>query len=99
LRNGREAVQFASKAVELTGQQQPICIRTLAAAYAQDGQLAKAVEMAKKARAVALLAGMVEEAAINEQFIKTILRSSDWLDEWTLAEGFRENRRPRALLP
>ena len=70
LRNGREAVQFASQAVELTGQQQPICIRTLAAAYAQDGQLAKAVEMAKKARAVALLAGMVEEAAINEDLLK-----------------------------
>jgi hypothetical protein len=70
LRNGKEAVQFASKAVELTGQQQPICIRTLAAAYAQDGQFAKAVEMAKKARAVALLAGMVEEAAINEDLLK-----------------------------
>jgi hypothetical protein len=70
LRNGREAVLFASKAVELTGQQQPICIRTLAAAYAQDGQFAKAVEMAKKARAVALLAGMVEEAAINEDLLK-----------------------------
>jgi hypothetical protein len=70
LRNGREAVQFASKAVELTGQQQPICIRTLAAAYAQDGQFTKAVEMAKKARAVALLAGMVEEAAINEDLLK-----------------------------
>jgi tetratricopeptide (TPR) repeat protein len=70
LRNGKEAVQFASKAVELTGQQQPICIRTLAAAYAEDGQFAKAIEMAKKARAMALLTGMVEEAAINEELLK-----------------------------
>ena len=55
LRNGREAVQLASKAVELTGQQQPVFIGTLAAAYAEDGQFAKADEMAKRARDTALL--------------------------------------------
>ena len=27
-----------------------------------------------------------------------MLRSSDWLDEWTIAEGFRENRRPEGAL-
>jgi tetratricopeptide (TPR) repeat protein len=70
LRNGKEAVQFASKAVELTGQQQPVCLSTLAAAYAEDGQFAKAVEMAKKARAIALLMGLVEVAAINEQLLE-----------------------------
>ena len=70
LRNGKEAVELASKAVELTGQQQPVCIRTLAAAYAEDGQLAKAVEMAKKARDIALLKRQPEVAAANEQLLK-----------------------------
>jgi hypothetical protein len=70
LRNGREAVQLASKAVELTGQQEPVLIGTLAAAYAEDGQFAKAVEMAEKARAIALLKRHPEVAAINEQLLK-----------------------------
>jgi Flp pilus assembly protein TadD len=70
LRNGREAVQLASKAVELTGQQDPVFIGTLAAAYAEDGQFAKAVEMAKKARAIALLNNQPRVAAANEQLLK-----------------------------
>ena len=70
LRNGKEAVQLASKAVELTGQQQPVFMGTLAAAYAEDGQFAKAVEMAKQARAIALLTHQPEVAAINEQLLQ-----------------------------
>jgi hypothetical protein len=70
LRNGKEAVQLASKAVELTGQQQPFFIGTLAAAYAEDGQFAKAIEMAEKARAVALLTRQMEVAVANEQLLK-----------------------------
>ncbi len=69
LRNGKEAVQLASKAVELTGQQ-PIFIGTLAAVYVEDGQFAKAVEMAKKARDIALLTRQPEVAAIYEQLLK-----------------------------
>jgi hypothetical protein len=70
LRNGRQAVQLASKAVELTGQQEPVLIGTLAAAYAEDGQFAKAVETAKKARNIALLNCQPEVAAINEQLLE-----------------------------
>jgi tetratricopeptide (TPR) repeat protein len=70
LRNGKEAVQLASKAVELTGQQQAVFIGTLAAAYAEDGQFAKAVETAKKARCIALLTGRPEVAVANEQLLK-----------------------------
>jgi hypothetical protein len=70
LRNGREAVEFASKAVELTSQHQPVFMGTLAAAYAEDGQFAKAVEMAEKARAIALLNNQPAVAAINERLIK-----------------------------
>jgi tetratricopeptide (TPR) repeat protein len=70
LRNGKEAVELASKAVDLTGQQQPVFIGTLAAAYAEDGQFAKAIEMAKKARNVALMTYHPEMAALNEQLLK-----------------------------
>jgi tetratricopeptide (TPR) repeat protein len=70
LRNGKEAVQLASQAVELTGQQQAIPLATLAAAYAEDGQFDKAVEMAKKACAIALLNDHPEIAAVNEQLLK-----------------------------
>jgi hypothetical protein len=70
LRNGKEAVQFASKAVELTGQQQPVFIGTLAAAYAEDGQFANAVETANKARDIALSLHQPEVAAVNEQLMK-----------------------------
>jgi hypothetical protein len=70
LRNGREAVEFASKAVELTSQQQPVFMGTLAAAYAEDGQFAKAVETAKMARVVALLNNQPAVAVINEQLLK-----------------------------
>jgi hypothetical protein len=70
LRNGKEAVRLASKAVELTGWQQPTFIGTLAAAYAEDGQFAKAVEMAEKARDMHLLNYSPEMAVINEQLLK-----------------------------
>ena len=68
LRNGREAVQLATRAVELTNGQRPDFIGTLAAAYAETGQFSKAVETAQKARALALSMGQAEEAARNEQW-------------------------------
>ncbi len=70
LRNGKVAVQFAAKAVELTGWQQPGFMGTLAAAYAEDGQFSKAVEMATRARDLALSTGQQEVAARNEQLLK-----------------------------
>jgi hypothetical protein len=55
----------------LTGQQQPVFIGTLAAAYAEDGQFAKADEMAKRARDIALLNKQPGVAVmINEQLLK-----------------------------
>jgi len=71
LRNGKEAVQLASQAVELTSQQQPVFIGTLAAAYAEDGQFAKADEMAKRACDTALLNKQPGVAVmINEQLLQ-----------------------------
>ena len=70
LRNGREAVRLAARAVDLTRQQEPVFVETLAAAYAATGQFFKAIEMAKKAHELALLTGQPELAARTEQSLK-----------------------------
>ncbi len=43
LRNGAKAVEFARKAIQLSGGRNPVTIDTLAAAYAEEGMFAKAV--------------------------------------------------------
>jgi hypothetical protein len=70
LRNGKEAVRLATRAVKLTGQRQSICFGTLAAAYAQEGYFAKAIETAQLARSLALKYGPPEQAAKCEEYIK-----------------------------
>ena len=57
LRNGKEAVQLATKAVELTDYRQPLSMETLAAAYAEAGDFSHAVEMANTARVLAQITG------------------------------------------
>ena len=49
LRNDEVAVQLATKANQLSKESNPVFIRTLAAAYAQDGQFEKAIETARRA--------------------------------------------------
>jgi 4-amino-4-deoxy-L-arabinose transferase-like glycosyltransferase len=63
LRNGKEAVQLAAQAVELTHCSQPVIVGTLAAAYAQTGQFAQACEMAQIARALAWMTNQKELSA------------------------------------
>jgi hypothetical protein len=63
LRDGQEAVRLATKAVELTGSREPIVIGTLAAAYAEAGQFANAVEMSHNAVALALVTDQTDVAA------------------------------------
>ena len=49
LRSNEIAVQLATKANQLSKENNPVFIRTLAAAYAQAGQFAKAIETARRA--------------------------------------------------
>jgi protein O-mannosyl-transferase len=49
LRNGKEAVELALKAVVLTGEQEPAALGTLAAAYAEAGRFPEAVQTARRA--------------------------------------------------
>ena len=51
-RNGAEAVRLAERACELTHYGKPVCIGTLAAAYAECGRFPEAVTLAEKAVAV-----------------------------------------------
>ncbi|MGO9480007.1 MAG: glycosyltransferase family 39 protein [Limisphaerales bacterium] len=65
LRDGKAAVQLATRAVELTDRRMPVFIGTLAAAQAEDGQFPKAVETAQTAQLLALITGQSEVAAMN----------------------------------
>jgi tetratricopeptide (TPR) repeat protein len=63
LRNGVEALAFAAKACQLTGQRDPLPLGTLAAAYAENGRFSEAVESCTQAIAAAEKKG-------DENFIK-----------------------------
>jgi 4-amino-4-deoxy-L-arabinose transferase-like glycosyltransferase len=69
LRNGKEAVQLATRAVELTNYRQPLFIETLAAAYAEAGDFSHAAGMANIAYALALVTGQDEIAAKNANLL------------------------------
>jgi tetratricopeptide (TPR) repeat protein len=49
VRNGAQALELAQRANQLTGGQDPMILRVLAAAYAEDGQFAEAVANARQA--------------------------------------------------
>ncbi len=52
-RNGPRAVEFAQRAVQLTRMENPMFIRTLAAAYAANGRFSDATELAQRALSLA----------------------------------------------
>ena len=53
LRNGPKAVQLAKQALRISGDRIPIVFRTLAAAYAENGQFAEAIQTAQQGIEVA----------------------------------------------
>ncbi len=54
LRNGQKAVEFAQQAVNVSGGTKPAVLGTLAAAYAEQGRFAEAVETANQAADLAM---------------------------------------------
>jgi tetratricopeptide (TPR) repeat protein len=63
LRNGAKAIELARQADQISGGANPIVLRTLAAAYAEVGQFAKAVEIAQDASRLAVAQGYSALAA------------------------------------
>ena len=57
LRDGPEAVRLAQRACHLTGHLDPQMLQTLATAWAETGQLHRAIEVARQARTVAVDTG------------------------------------------
>ncbi|HEV2452896.1 MAG TPA: hypothetical protein VGY98_01455, partial [Verrucomicrobiae bacterium] len=70
LRDGKTAVELASKACELTGDKQAFFIGTLAAAEAEAGQFDAAIANAQKARTLALRHGQIGIATTDEQLLE-----------------------------
>jgi tetratricopeptide (TPR) repeat protein len=70
IRNGKEAVDLAEKACQLTGNQQPLFLGTLAAAYAEAGRFNEAVATAERARDLARTNGLEKIAGRNEQLLE-----------------------------
>jgi tetratricopeptide (TPR) repeat protein len=70
IRNGKEAVELAEKACQLTGNQQPLFLGTLAAAYAEAGRFNEAVAAAERARDLARTNGWEQIAQRNEQLLE-----------------------------
>lgn len=67
VRDGKEAVRIGEQACTLTGFRDARTLDTLGAAYGEDGQWAKAVQTAQKARDMARVAGQVELAREIQQ--------------------------------
>lgn len=65
LRRGRDAVQFAERACQMTRYAAPLMLGTLAAAFAETGQFTNAVEMARRAESLAAEQGDLSLAAKN----------------------------------
>jgi protein O-mannosyl-transferase len=69
-RNAVEAVELAERAVTLTRSEVPVMLGTLAAAYAEAGRFAEAVETGERACAVAQAAGETELLQRNRQLLE-----------------------------
>jgi Flp pilus assembly protein TadD len=66
VRDGRDAVTFAQKAVSATNRKDPSILDTLAAAYAEAGQFAKAVSVQNEA------IGLNQDATLKEGMTKRL---------------------------
>lgn len=70
VRNGAEAVRVAERACQLTANQRPTYLGTLAAAYAEAGRFPEAIATAETARTLAYARGQAEIAAKNAELLE-----------------------------
>lgn len=81
LRHGAEAVSLAERACQLTSYQEPICLSTLDAAYAEAGRFDEAIATAQKTQAAFLKTGQTQMAKQTAQRIKLYQAGRPYHDE------------------
>ncbi|HZV35157.1 MAG TPA: hypothetical protein VFB72_11340, partial [Verrucomicrobiae bacterium] len=69
-RNGGEAVRLATRACAETGNNHPVLLGTLAAAYAETGDFTNAIAAASRAHDLALAGNRKKVAELDENMLK-----------------------------
>ncbi len=77
-RNGAEAVKMSKRACELTGRQDAGKLKTLAAAYAETGEFAEAINTVQIAKALAIKANRQELVNECSLMLEHFQRSDSW---------------------
>jgi tetratricopeptide (TPR) repeat protein len=80
-RNGTEAVKMAERACELTGNQDPEKLKTLAAAYAETGQFEPAIKTAQTAKDLAAKANRQELVSQCSLMLEQFNKSQPWREK------------------
>jgi tetratricopeptide (TPR) repeat protein len=88
LRDGAKAVAYAKRATKVPGGDNPLVYRTLAAAYAENGQFAEAISAAEHARQLAQAAG-------NSALVSELDRCIElFRQQRTLRELYQSGQKP-----
>ena len=77
-RNGTEAVKMSERACELTGRQNPVKLKTLAAAYAETGRFGEATNTLRIAKDLAAKANRQELVKECSLMLEHFERSESW---------------------
>lgn len=85
LRNGAEAVRLAEKASEISSNENPVILSTLAAAYAESGRFPDAIRTSEKAIELARAAGA--DAVVK--------RNAELLEYYRRGEAYHQQDKPR----
>jgi tetratricopeptide (TPR) repeat protein len=77
-RNGTEAVRMSERACELTGRQDPMKLKTLAAAYAETGRFEEAISTLRTAKGLAAKANRQELVKDCSLMLEHFQRAEPW---------------------
>ena len=77
-RNGPQAVQMAEQACKMTGEQNPMKLKTLGAAYAETGRFGEASNVLKSAQDLAVKANRLDLADECSQILEQVRQSKGW---------------------